>query len=80
MWKTGYESLPSFMPRVERTTDMKCMQVFSSKGAELDLVRSCGFISGERVQCACPTRPAPLRQHLICCLRRYIDYPQLPRT
>ena len=40
-WKTGYESLPSFMPRVERMTEMKWMQVFSRSGAELDLVRSC---------------------------------------
>lgn len=43
MWKTGKESLPSFMPRVERMTEMKWMQVLSSKGAELDLVRSCGM-------------------------------------
>ena len=40
MWKTGYESLPSIMPRVERMTEMKCRQVFSRRGAELDLVRS----------------------------------------
>ena len=40
MWKTGYESLPSFIPRVESTTEMKCMHVFSRSGAELDFVRS----------------------------------------
>ena len=28
------------MPRVERTTEMKWIQVFSRRGAELDLVRS----------------------------------------
>lgn len=28
------------MPRVERITEMKWMQVFSSRGAELDLVSS----------------------------------------
>ena len=26
-------------------TDTKCMHVFSSKGAELDFVRSCGAVS-----------------------------------
>jgi hypothetical protein len=39
-WKTGKESLPSFMPRVDKMTETKWMQVFSSRGAELDLVRS----------------------------------------
>lgn len=41
-WNTGKESLPSFIPRVERMTEMKWMQVLSRNGAELDLVRSCG--------------------------------------
>lgn len=40
MWNTGKESLPSFMPRVERMTETKWMHVLSSRGAELDLVRS----------------------------------------
>jgi len=40
IWKTGNESWPSSMPRVERITVTKWMQVLSSKGAELDLVRS----------------------------------------
>lgn len=51
MWKTGNESLPSFTPRVERMTEMKWMQVLSSKGAEDDLVRSwqmSEFQSGKR--------------------------------
>ena len=39
-WKTGNESLPSYMPRVDRMTLMKCMQVFCSKGSDDDLVRS----------------------------------------
>lgn len=39
-WNTGKESWPSFMPRVERMTVMKCMQVFSKSGAEDDFVRS----------------------------------------
>ena len=45
IWKTGYESLPSFIPRVDKTTEIKCMHVFSSKGAELDFVRSCHTVS-----------------------------------
>lgn len=45
-WKTGKESLPSFIPRFERMTEMKWMQVFSRSGAELDLVRSCYDKSG----------------------------------
>ena len=40
MWKTGKESLPSFMPRVERMTEMKWIQLLSRRGAELDFVRS----------------------------------------
>jgi hypothetical protein len=27
-WKTGKESLPSIRPRVDRITEMKCVQVF----------------------------------------------------
>ena len=44
MWNTGKESLPSFMPRVDRMTEIKWMHVLSSKGAELDLVRSCNVV------------------------------------
>jgi hypothetical protein len=39
-WKTGKESLPSYMPRVERMTVIKWMQVFRRSGREEDLVRS----------------------------------------
>ena len=39
-WKTGYESFPSAMPRSERITVMKCMQVESSSGSEAVDVRS----------------------------------------
>jgi hypothetical protein len=39
-WKTGNESLPSFMPRVERMTLMKWMQVLRRRGSDDDLVRS----------------------------------------
>jgi len=40
IWKTGNESWPSSIPRVERITVMKWIQVLSNRGAELDLVRS----------------------------------------
>ena len=39
-WKTGKESLPSLMPRSERMTEMKWMQVELRSGREVDLVRS----------------------------------------
>lgn len=39
-WKTGKESLPSFMPRVDRMTDIKWMQVLSRSGREDDFVKS----------------------------------------
>lgn len=39
-WKTGNESLPSCMPRVERMTLMKWMQVLRRRGSEDDFVRS----------------------------------------
>ena len=41
MWKTGKGSLPSFMPRSERMTDMKWMQEERRWGREEDFVRSC---------------------------------------
>lgn len=41
-WKTGKESLPSFTPRSERMTDIKCMQDERRSGREVDFVRSCG--------------------------------------
>jgi hypothetical protein len=41
MWKTGKESLPSFMPRSERMTEMKWMQDELRRGREVDFVRSC---------------------------------------
>lgn len=37
-WNTGKESLPSYIPLVDRMTEMKCMQVFSRSGREEDLV------------------------------------------
>lgn len=40
MWKTGKESLPSFMPRSERITLMKWMQDERRRGREVDFVRS----------------------------------------
>ena len=40
MWKTGNESLPSNMPRVERMTVMKWMQVLRRRGSDEDFVRS----------------------------------------
>jgi hypothetical protein len=40
MWKTGNESLPSFMPRSERMTLMKWMHEERRRGSEVDLVRS----------------------------------------
>ena len=39
-WKTGKESLPSYMPRVLSMTEMKCMQVFRKRGRLDDFVRS----------------------------------------
>ena len=39
-WKTGKESFPSNMPRVERMTVMKWMQVFRRSGRDDDLVSS----------------------------------------
>lgn len=39
-WKTGNESFPSYMPRVESMTVMKWMQVLRSRGKEVDLVSS----------------------------------------
>lgn len=40
-WKTGYESLPSFIPRSERMTEMKCMQDESNRGSAEVSVVSC---------------------------------------
>jgi hypothetical protein len=40
MWKTGNESLPSFMPRSERMTLIKWMHEERRRGSEVDLVRS----------------------------------------
>jgi len=37
-WKTGKESFPSIMPRVDRMTVIKWMQVLRSRGREEDLV------------------------------------------
>ena len=39
-WKTGNESFPSYIPRVERMTLMKWMHVFRSNGSDEDFVRS----------------------------------------
>lgn len=39
-WKTGYGSLPSFIPRSERMTEMKCMQEERRRGREAVDVRS----------------------------------------
>lgn len=39
-WNTGNESLPSYMPLVDRITVMKWMHVFRSSGREEDLVSS----------------------------------------
>ena len=39
-WNTGNESLPSYIPRVDRITLMKWMQVFRSSGNDEDLVSS----------------------------------------
>ena len=39
-WKTGNESLPSYMPRVESMTVIKWMQVFLRSGREEDFVSS----------------------------------------
>ena len=39
-WNTGKESLPSFMPRVDRMTVMKWMQVLRRRGSDEDLVSS----------------------------------------
>jgi hypothetical protein len=44
-WKTGYESLPSFTPRSERMTDIKCMQEERRRGREVVFVRSFGYVS-----------------------------------
>jgi hypothetical protein len=41
MWKTGKESLPSFMPRSDRITLMKWMHEERRRGREVDFVRSC---------------------------------------
>jgi len=41
MWKTGYESLPSFMPRSLRMTLMKWMHEERSRGRDVDLVSNC---------------------------------------
>jgi hypothetical protein len=40
-WKTGNESLPSFMPRSERMTEMKWMQDERRRGREVDFVSNC---------------------------------------
>jgi hypothetical protein len=45
MWKTGKESLPSFMPRSERMTLMKWMHEERRRGSEVDLVRSWGELA-----------------------------------
>lgn len=39
-WKTGNESLPSYIPRVLNMTEMKCMHVFRRRGRLDDFVRS----------------------------------------
>lgn len=39
-WKTGKGSLPSFMPRSDRMTEMKWMQEEWRRGRDVDLVRS----------------------------------------
>jgi hypothetical protein len=39
-WNTGNESFPSYMPRVERMTEMKWIHVFRRRGKEEDFVRS----------------------------------------
>lgn len=39
-WKTGKESLPSYMPRVDKMTVIKWMQVLRRRGREDDLVSS----------------------------------------
>lgn len=43
-WKTGNESFPSIKPRVDRMTEMKCVQVFCKRGSEEDRVRSCEIV------------------------------------
>ena len=39
-WNTGKESFPSYMPRVERMTVMKWIQVFRRRGRDEDFVKS----------------------------------------
>lgn len=39
-WNTGKESLPSFIPLVERMTLMKCIHVFRRSGRDEDFVKS----------------------------------------
>lgn len=69
MWKTGKESLPSFTPRVESMTEMKWMQVLSSKGAEDDLVRSWQTSAFQTGEFAGMQVYRLWRRHWICCQR-----------
>jgi hypothetical protein len=39
-WKTGYESLPSNMPRSDKMTEMKCMHEERRRGRAVFLVNN----------------------------------------
>jgi hypothetical protein len=52
-WKTGKESLPSFMPRSESMTEMKWMQEERRRGRDVDLVSNCVTVNSCRRQSKC---------------------------